>query len=89
MEFYEPIDKEFFEIMEDECYNWYRHKNLKNEQIITFKFIEEKNQETVDCINEILKSETYAFIHEGSENEFVRFFSKIMLKYVDLGDLEW
>lgn len=89
MEFYEPLDKEFNKIMKEECDGMRRYKNIKNENIISFRFIESKTQELINAVNLILKSETYAFLYQDHEHPFIDFFSMIFIKYVDVGELKW
>jgi len=89
LEFEMPIDEELWELLEEECSDYYAHNTLDNKTTITFKFIEHKNREMIKAINEILKGSTFAIMHLDSDNEFVKFIAEIFLKYVDLKGIEF
>lgn len=89
LEFYEPLTEEFENLLRDECDEVYSKELLNGNVIINFRFVLPKDDEIFKIINKILKSLTYALIYHDSENDFIKLFCNIMLKYVEIGELKW
>lgn len=83
VEFLFPITYEEFEYFK-ECYENVRiYETIFDGKIIVFTFLENKNSEIIEKLNQLMESKTYWILLSHDSNEIIKTLSNFFLKFVD------